>query len=347
MNAQPSSRSVAIRLLAAVLALAAGVAAVIATVQLARTTLAEAGSSSAAAGSLAAPAPAPSDSTPSTSTSTTSGGPRFPTPPPGSLALGQEAADLAVGLAVSPRSGKLGLQASVIGPDKPVNGLSVSFRPSGTTANPVIAEPCGDGCYSAELPVRSAKGIRVDLSGGGRRSASLEFPLPASLPAPSADSLVRRADRAWRGLKTLVAHERLSSGPGQTVNTIWRYKAPDLLTYAIKGSGAAIVIGDKRWDRVAGGQWQESSLDPVHQPVPLWLSATNARLLGAGRLRGRQVWKIGFFDPRIHAWFTLWVDRATMRTLELRMTAQSHFMHEVYGPFDAPMTIAPPTKAAR
>jgi hypothetical protein len=37
------------------------------------------------------------------------------------------------------------------------------------------------------------------------------------------------------------------------------------------------------------------------------------------------------------------IDRATGRTLELDMIAASHFMHDVYGPFDAPLRLAPPT----
>ena len=55
--------------------------------------------------------------------------------------------------------------------------------------------------------------------------------------------------------------------------------------------------------------------------------------------------RASFFDPQLHAWFTIVVDRATMHTLELHMTATAHFMHEVYGPFDSPLRIVPPTKA--
>jgi hypothetical protein len=62
-------------------------------------------------------------------------------------------------------------------------------------------------------------------------------------------------------------------------------------------------------------------------------------------LHGRPVVEASFFDPQIHAWFTIEVERATIRTLELRMTAQAHFMHEVYGPFDSPLRIVPPAKA--
>jgi hypothetical protein len=43
------------------------------------------------------------------------------------------------------------------------------------------------------------------------------------------------------------------------------------------------------------------------------------------------------------AFFTVWIAKATGRTLELRMTAAAHFMHHRYGPFDAPEQIRAPT----
>ena len=121
--------------------------------------------------------------------------------------------------------------------------------------------------------------------------------------------------------------------------------APDRLTYRIRNGPQAVVIGARRWDRLPGGAWQASELDPLRQPAPLWQAVSNAHLLGSATLRGRPVWEIGFFDPQIHAWFTIRVDKATLRTLELRMTAQAHFMHQVYGPFDSPLRVVPPTKA--
>ena len=36
------------------------------------------------------------------------------------------------------------------------------------------------------------------------------------------------------------------------------------------------------------------------------------------------------------------VDKKTMHTLDLRMITTSHFMHETYGPFDAPLAVEPP-----
>jgi hypothetical protein len=264
-------------------------------------------------------------------------GPRFPAPPADAVTLAQEDKDLAVALAAR-RDGTL--QASVVGQESPASGLSVSFRPAG--GRPVPARVCGPGCYRARIP--DARRVQVAISGPNRAPSVLSFPLPAS--APDAAAIVRRADRTWRSLKTLVVHDHLASSPQNAITTLWRFAAPDRQTYAIVDGPQAVVIGARRWDRVPGHGWQASDQSPIREPVPLWEGVANARLLGTPTLRGRPTWKITFFDPVIHAWFTIWVDRQTARTLELRMTAQAHFMHQVYGPFNGPLRIVAPTKAA-
>ena len=49
-----------------------------------------------------------------------------------------------------------------------------------------------------------------------------------------------------------------------------------------------------------------------------------------------------FFDPSTPSWFHAAIDQKTYRTLELDMTAAAHFMHDIYGPFNAPMRLHPP-----
>jgi hypothetical protein len=327
-------RDVRLRLLAALLAFAAGVVAVTAVALLARSTLSAGGPSSSAAAAPAAPAPS----------SSTASGPAFPSPPAGALVLAREDRDLAVGLAASRRSGRLALQASVIGQEQPAQGLSVSFRLRGAGA--VKARACGAGCYSALVdPATVPQKVEVAIRGPNRPDSTVSFALPASLPGPAAATLVHRAEKAWHALETLVDHDRLSSGPGNTIHTLWRFVAPYRLTYRITNGPEAVVIGGRRWDKLPGHGWQGSEQDPIRQPIPLWEAVSNAHLLGSAMVRGRPVLELSFFDPQIQAWFTIWVDRATMRTLELRMVAQAHFMHEVYGPFNRPLRIDPPTRA--
>jgi hypothetical protein len=321
-----------LKLGAAFVAFAAGVGAVVTAVALAHTTPS---GSSTSSGPQAAAAPA-------TPTTPAAAGTRFPTPPGGALVLARQDRDLAVGLAVLP--GGL-LQASLVGQDGPASGLSVLFGTGGT--NPIPARACGPGCYRARVVgLQAARTVRVAIHGPNRPHSAASFALPASVRAPDAAALVRRAEHTWTSLQTLVVHDRLSSGPGNGITTLWRFAAPNRETYAIRNGPQAVVIGPRRWDRLPGQGWQASSQDPIRTPVPLWESVSDAHLLGTTTLRGRPVWKISFFDPQIQAWFTVWVDRHTARTLELRMTAQAHFMHQVYGPFDRPLRIAPPVKAA-
>ncbi len=51
---------------------------------------------------------------------------------------------------------------------------------------------------------------------------------------------------------------------------------------------------------------------------------------------------MSFFDPATPGWFLATIDRATYRTVDLHMIATAHFMHDTYGPFDAPLTLDPP-----
>jgi hypothetical protein len=329
-----SQNLIRLKLLAALVALGCGIGAIVTVYLLYQVT--PPATSAPPASPHAASAPAP----PNTAAVEVKS---FPSPPSGALVLAREDRDLAVGLAVLRRPGRLALQASVLGPDQPVQGLSVAFDPGGAS---VPAEDCGPGCYAASIPLPAARSMQVSIRGPNMPASSVGFRLPASLPGAPATALVERAATAWRGLKSLVNHDRLSSGPGATISTVWRFQAPDRYTYEIRNGAEAVSIGTRRWDRLPGRRWQESEQDPIRQPVPLWESVANAHLLGTASVHGRRVVRASFFDPQLHAWFTIEVDPATMHTLDLRMTTTAHFMHEVYGPFDTPLAIVPPKAKA-
>jgi len=268
-----------------------------------------------------------------------------PPPAPGAITLGREDGDLAVGLAVRPERAALELQTTVLGPNgRGLSGLEVSYRAKARGSEAAAADPCGSGCYHAR--VRSSGRptlVSVRLVGGGRPASTVEFALPRRWPPPAADGLLRRATRVFRGLKTLVTHERLASNPASVVVTTYQVFAPDRLAYQIEGGPQAVIVGDRRWDRRPGGPWKEAAQVPVRQPTPVWSASTNAHLIGTGRVRGRRVWLVSFYDPRSTAFFTIAVDRQTLRTLDLRMTAAAHFMHQRYARFNAPLEIAPPS----
>ncbi len=280
---------------------------------------------------LRPPAPAPAVAAPAPA--------RPPDPPPDALVLAGEDDDLAVGLAASPRGGQIALQVTALGQDgRGVSGLQVGVAGVSTT-------PCGSGCYSAVVssppPPRR---IDVTVSGGGRRPAVLRFTLPDRWPAPAAAALVARTSRVYRALRSLVIHERLASSSRNVVVTTYRIAAPDRLAYRIVNGPQAVIVGATRWDRQPGGRWQRSATQRIVEPQPFWGDdpVRNAHLLGTGRVAGREVRIASFFDPRIPAWFQLWIDRRSFRLLALRMTAQAHFMRHRYTGFDVPQRIRPP-----
>jgi hypothetical protein len=338
-TAAPSGSAVYGRLAAAFAALVAGTAAVIVAVLLLHglepITPTAATTSTAAATTPTTPAPV----------ATTSG---FPAPPSGATVLAAQAGQDALGLAVTPAGKGVSLQASVVGYPKGVSGgisgLSVRFEVEGsdgtsvTTAN---AAACGAGCYRTSALVAHPAKVTVILA--GHSPSKVAFTLSATWPPPNAEATVARAAKVWRDLRTLVFNDSLSSGGSVTLDTRWKIVAPDRIAYEIKGSSSSVIIGDRRWDKPVGGKWQESQQAPVQQPQPFWVSATDAHLLGAVSVHGRPAWKISFFDPVTPGWFTILVDKATMHTVDIRMTAVAHFMHDTYGPFNAPISIKPPT----
>jgi hypothetical protein len=289
----------------------------------------------------AAPLPTP---TASASTTAIEGGriptptsPGYPSPPPGAIVLAREAGTSALALAVVPGGARPLTRVSVVdGQGTGQSGLQVS-------AAGIALAPCGAGCYQGRVPARRLEGtVHVSL---GARSYGLE--LPPSLDLRSGAGTMARATRVWKDLRTLVWHERLAASPTDALYTVYRAVAPDQLAYTISRRSSSIIIGTKRWDRpTPTAPWVESpQLPPIRQPQPFWASVTNARVLGEVTVVNKPAWVISFFDPVTPAWFEARVEKSTGRTLILDMTAVAHFMHHVYGPFDAPFELHPPPTA--
>jgi copper transport protein len=264
-----------------------------------------------------------------------------PAPPPAdAVVFAAQDDDVAVGLAASPRGESVAVRVTAMGGDgKGIDGLRA--RISGGAA-----EPCGPGCYRRTIPLPTPpRRVTVHLEGAGVRPATLRFVLPRRWPAPAATALVRRVDRVFRELSSVVIHEHLASSATNAITTTYRLAAPDRLAYSIVNGPKAVVIGATRWDKLPGGRWERSQTERIREPQPFWGSdpRTNAHLLGTGTVGGRPVKVASFYDPRLPAWFVLTVDAATGRLLVLRMTAQAHFMRHRYTDFDQPMAIVPPT----
>ncbi len=232
--------------------------------------------------------------------------------------------------AVVPRGSRLLVQASVVGQQGAgVPGLSIDV--GGT---PALA--CGAGCYRATVSRSRSIDLRVR---GGTATTRWTVALPSPWPPAGATALVTRAGRVWRSLHSLAFTDRLASDASHAVVSTWRAVAPDRLAYRIRDGWSAVIIGGRRWDRAPGGRWIESpQTATLRQPVPVWQAATDAHVIGSTRT----AWRISFFDPRTPAWFRITVDKRTLHTVELHMTTTAHFMHETYRAFDAAGSIAPP-----
>jgi hypothetical protein len=263
--------------------------------------------------------------------------------PPGAVALAREAGNLAVGLAIAPRGGRLLLVATVFGQSGAgVGGLRSRFAVTTSTGQTVSAAgaPCTAGCYEATV---SASGRPTSAAVVFNRRTRVRFALPARWPAPSGLGLVHDAEAEFGRLRSLVTHERLASDPTHAVYTTYYAVAPDRLRFHVRGGLESIIIGGARWDREPGGSWQPSPQAPIQPIKPYWTPLVqDARIIGSATVDGRPCWVIAFANPQTPGFFTIWLDKRNHRTLALEMTAAAHFMHHSYGPFDAPLRVEPP-----
>jgi hypothetical protein len=310
-----------LRLLAAIGAVAFGAAAVFVAAVLAHRT----------------PGPVGSSATrqQSTTSSVETGTARFPAPPRGAVVFSRQDGSDVLALAVVPGR-RLRLQASVVGGQgEGVSSLSVSFRVGSDVS---VAQACGPGCYrSTTAPTRVPKLIVVQVTRPGG-TTRWNVQMPRRWPPREASALVARTARAFRSLRTFVIQDRLASDLKHAVSSRWTIVAPDRLTYQVANGPAAVIIGARRWDKLPGGDWQESSQEPIRQPTPFWVSSTDAHVLETTSAS----WRVSFFDPKTPGWFELRIAKQSLLPLELHMRTTAHFMHEVYGRFNAPLRITPP-----
>jgi hypothetical protein len=266
--------------------------------------------------------------------------PQFPAPPDGAIVYSRQLGSDALALGVVPRRASVLAQASVVGPQgRGVSGLSVAFVMQGATKS---ATACGAGCYRATIATRG-RPASVDVVLHGAESVRWRVALPATWPPPEAAALLVRARAVWRSLRSLSFSERLASGPGHVVLSRWRVQAPDRIAYQVKGGWAGIVVGDTRWDKGPDAKhWVSSPQTRLTQPIPGWVKVADAHVLGGTTVRGRPALRVSFYDPETPGWFTVLVDKTSLRIYQVRMTATAHFMRDDYGSFNTTPAILPP-----
>jgi copper transport protein len=244
-------------------------------------------------------------------------------PAPRGFVVAAEDGDRAVTLAVEGRR----IRATVISGDGTgVDGLDVSIAGRPTAS-------CGPGCYQANVAAPRGR-VRVSIDG-----RTLLLPLPVRWPPEPAASIVALATQRFESLRSVSYVERLASSPRDGIVSDFTLEAPNRFSYRIHGGSSAIVIGGRRWDRVRGGAWDETSYSAVPQPTPIWEGPiSNAYVLSQ---TPRDV-NVTFLNRRARAWFTVRLNRKTLLPQDLSMTATAHFMHHRYSGFNAPRRIFPP-----
>jgi hypothetical protein len=263
--------------------------------------------------------------------------------PAGAVVLGEEAGNLAVGLAVAPRKTGLLMVVTVFGQSGRGQGgldpkVTVDERGGGTAT--AAASACTTGCYEAVLPTTQLpRSATVSFSDGSHAT----FQLPSQGPSAQGLKLVRDAEAEYKQIHTMVTHETLASSTTNVTHTTYYAIAPDRLKFIVKGEDESIFIGKHRWDRNLGKPWTETSAPPVNPIAPYWTPlVTNATVLGNSTLKGQPVTEVAFADPQTPGFFTIWVNKQNHRVLQLQMTAAAHFMHHTYTNFDQPLSIKAP-----
>lgn len=249
-----------------------------------------------------------------------------PPPPRDALTLASHTGSDAVAIAVRRDGTRLDVTTTVLNNQgNGADGVTV-------TVNGARAARCGFGCYRARVAPARTIHVQVD-------NAVVSFALPP-LPAPDGRALLRRIGERFMRTRTARFHERLSSGPGQTVESDWRIAAPSSLAFRATDGSEGIIIAGRRWDRQNGGAWVASpQVPPVPQPQLPWAkSVEDVRILPSPR----DLVRLSFVDPATPAWFTVTADRRTMRLRVLDMVAPAHFMQDAYGAYDEPSGIARP-----
>jgi Copper resistance protein D len=235
-------------------------------------------------------------------------------PPRDAVVDARELGSLAVAVARQPAA----TTVTLLGPDGTgIDGRSVRI-------DAVASTPCGSGCYRARSPGGGVLHVSVD-------GHVLSFAVAAD--APEAGALLHRVRSAYRDSRTIVFDETLASSPTNATTTRFTVVAPNRLAYRTRGGAAAVVIGDRRWDRAnAGSPWLRTSQSPLDVTKPYWTAPTNAHLVAPDT--------ITFLDRRIPAWFRITLAHG-LPTVQ-HMTAAAHFMTDRYVGFDVPAAVSPP-----
>ena len=248
---------------------------------------------------------------------------------PRTLALGGHDRNLLVGIAAR-RGGPLELVA--LRGESPVPTDELRLELNGRI---VQAEPCGQGCSRVSAPVLTGRVAALTVRHG---TEAVSFDLPVLLPRDGKD-VFDKASRTMSALETFRFTERLSSGLGTTVNSTVDVQAPDRMRLRTRGF-SSVIIGQSRWDRGRGTQWERSPFPGLDvKDLLMWHQAKNPRVIRLSANGDAEL--VAFGLKPVPAWFRLHVEPSG-RVTEAEMTAASHFMFHRYMDFDEGEPVEPP-----
>jgi copper transport protein len=208
--------------------------------------------------------------------------------------------------------------------------------------------PCGVGCARFVLP-QAPMTLRVRTSDGGRGVATAELParwVRGSAANRTAQTLLARAERTMRRLRSVREEEVVSSGPGTRATTVYTLKAPDSMRFDTGGGVQTIQIDRRQWVRRVGEPW---TVGPIPGGLPFrtqsWFRwspyARSLSLLSRGAGRA----ELALYEPGAPVWLRLTIDERSGRVLAERLLAAARIIDRRYVGFNMPVRIDPPTTA--
>jgi copper transport protein len=203
------------------------------------------------------------------------------------------------------------------------------------------AEECGIGCWRLhDVPTRRELSVSVEA---GERQGEISVPALFSRARDgTARQVLERAQAAMRALRSARLSERVTSGLGQTVQTAFRFAAPDRMAYRSDSGSRVVAIGKTSYVSSNGGPFERGPFGAgsfrFAETFRWTVYGRSVRWLGASR---RYV-RLALFDPGTPVWYRLTIDRATERVIREQMVASGHFMERRYFAFNRPVRIVPP-----
>ncbi len=268
---------------------------------------------------------------------------------PNEVTLAANAGELLLTLTIGPtENGPAVLSATLQGPlGEPVEDATVRLR---------LFPPDGAAPLEVALTARGGRYFGLgDLAPDGRWRIEADVARPAGpvatarfaldLPSGGARVLLAEADRAMNRLTSARERQVLTDGRSM-LTTEYEFVAPDRMHSRTSGGGETIAIGDRRFDRAAGGSWSATTWPaPGGYRWPRFdyaRTATDVTLLGREDLDGVSCWLVTFYDAEEGARYTFWIGERDSLVRRQAMFYTGHYMDSRFSDFNAPLTIEAP-----